>query len=63
LTKATELGVKVWSEEDLNASLENGPSDPQAQNPEEYPEEDLEEERVEAVETVENGQRSLSDFS
>jgi hypothetical protein len=55
--------VKVWSEEDLNASLENGPSDPQAQNPEEYPEEDLEEERVEAVEAVGNGQRSLSDFS
>jgi len=59
LTKATELGVKVWSEEELTASLEIGSSDHQAQ----HREGGLGEESVEAVETVENGQRSLSDFS
>ena len=59
LTKATELGVKVWSEEELTASLENDSSDHQAQ----HREGGLGEDSVEAVETVENGQRSLSDFS
>jgi hypothetical protein len=53
------LGVKVWSEEELTASLENDSSDHQAQ----HREGGLGEDSVEAVETVENGQRSLSDFS
>jgi len=48
LTKATDLGVAVWSEEDLNAQL-GGASEEEAP-------------AVEEEQTTTNGQSSLSDF-
>ncbi len=53
LAKATDLGVAVWSEQDLTASLENGSLNGRVQSVNESPEE----------QTVNNGQRSLSDYS